>query len=281
MKSAFPSQGPSTLIVAYLLLLSSGCVANYTLRKDFAAEVSSSQPSGAELAVSIEPGLGFRDDYTASRNMVSLEDQVTVIQGTSPLLLTISNPSTGIITVDWDHSVFVDSSGNSYKLLYPNSGQLDPSVEAIKKPPTPVIAPRAKLVVPVLPEATGAWLQNRGFFLPRVVGEKKDLRVLLATAGGKQPHTEVALQVVCKSSSITRSPEPPFPGHGKRCLASLGCAEGTQCLDSMCVDPNLPPPERKKFRIRHEPCAADEECVFSNCSSATKTCGSAEPLARQ
>jgi hypothetical protein len=247
-----------------LSFLLAACAQQWTLRRNYTAAMMSRQDVGSELRVSVAPTMSYYDEFSAWRSAPGAPLSTSREEHCMPLVLTITNPTSSIVTIDWDHSVFVDSEGNSYKLLYPGSARLPPSVEAIKKPPTPVIAPNAQLVVPVLPEAPEPWAENRAFFLPRSPEAASNLRIVLATSGTARPHSEVRLRAEFRGTSVERGGSSKWPRHGDSCIPDLGCDAGQECSNGMCLQPGLAPPappQRNGVKKFGEACSDDSDCL--------------------
>jgi hypothetical protein len=272
----------AVLLIGGSFLLTA-CAHELILRRNYTATISSRQDSSSsELRVTVVPTVSYADEFIAVRQGASLLS-ASREEHCTPLVLTITNPTSNIVTLDWDHSVFVDSTGNSYKLLYPGSTRLPPTVEAIRKPPTPVIAPNAQLVVPVLPESPEPWSENRAFFLPRSQSEASTLRILLATSGTERAHSEVKLLVKLSDSSEQRDGS-AWPKHGDPCIPVLGCNAGQECRDGTCLQPGLAPPtppRRTGVKRLLESCADDADCLPGlECDLTFKLCKRAEKWPR-
>jgi hypothetical protein len=154
-----------------------------------------------------------------------------------PLRLKLTNRAPNIVTVDWDHSAIVDVQGKSYHLKLYDPDPQSNFLEAIKKPPAPVIAPSSHIEVRILPEPRYEG-QLPMFFLPPFAEEKGPIRVVLALSGGTVPHADCVMHATLVATREIRSTKPPWPIHGEPCLPSLGCAEGHECVRGKCFSPS-------------------------------------------
>ena len=191
-----------------------------------------------------------------------------------PLPVTISNNTDQIVTVDWEHSAFVDSTGSSYRVrVYPqgtDANVLDRGPQAIDKPPVPVLAPAAHIVAFVLPERGS--LQPPMFFFPPLDRDDAPLKLVVSITGTPLRHVECTIRGRLEGTETTRSAAPPWPQPGEECVPHLGCAEGLSCVAGACADPSKPPPVRVK-RGQAQICRTDEDCAEGlRCASDTTRC---------
>jgi hypothetical protein len=216
--------------VAGLVLV--GCSQKWVLRREYTATLAVEAAAGAELQFAVLRSVGYADVLTCEGAPGALSTTRTSEPGI--LALRITNPTRGIVTLDWDHTAFVDGSGQSYRLLLLNAPVLPANVEAVKKPNAPVLAPGAHVDVLVYPDPPS----DRLFFLPRGSGETTTFRIAFATAGSTTPHSEANLTATLVSAKERRSHGARWPRAGDGCLPLVGCDAGFQCntKSGRCVD---------------------------------------------
>jgi len=249
--------------LALLLILLCGCARNYWVRTLHTAQIDadSSQPSTVECSLAAPPygyTVGYEKTGSGGRKWSREADPA--------LQLRVTNRSEAIVTVDWDHSAIVLDK-LSYAVALFERPKNSPDIEAIKKPPVPVLAPNSSIAVLVLPEqprpsderfsegARGAIPPTS--FLPTSVKEVPPIRVVLALTGWSAPYVDCAFRARLVSTQITRSTENPWPANGEACIPDLGCAEGFRCVRNLCLAPGKQPPPRAKFG---EACLSDDDC---------------------
>jgi hypothetical protein len=249
--------------LAVLLIVLCGCARNYWVRTLYTAQIDadSSQPSTVECSLAAPPygyTVGYEKTASSGRKWSREENR--------HLQLRVTNRSEGIVTVDWDHSAIVLDK-LSYAVALFERPKNSPDIEAIKKPPVPVLAPNSSIAVLVLPEqqrpsderfsegARGAIPPTS--FLPTSVKEVPPIRVVLALTGWSAPYVDCAFKARLVSTQITRSTENPWPANGEGCIPDLGCAEGFRCVRNLCLAPGKQPPPRAKFGAA---CLSDDHC---------------------
>jgi hypothetical protein len=191
-------------------------------------------------------------------------------------LVQVSNSGEQIVTIDWEHSAFVDSVGSSYRVnLYPPESAryvtADQGPRTIDKPPVPVVPPGAHIDVFVMPER----LPPSMFFLPPHEKEGAPLRFVLSTTGSSSPRAECIIRARLIKTETARSTEYPWPRDRDECLPELGCAEGLLCKEGICVDPRRPVvrPAPPKLSGKGGRCEMTEDCEPGlRCNLAFKMC---------
>jgi hypothetical protein len=215
-----------------LFLIVTGCVQQLQLRTAYTAsvEITGDQPDD----IVITPGgeIRYADTRICAVQAGSQQTRAWQQYERPPVLpLRIRNTSSAIVTIDWDHSVFVDGTGSSYRLFTTDSDKTPVGVETVKKPPSPVIAPDAHLDVVVYPEPRD-WTKPI-FWAPLKRGESRDFRIVLATADTSRPVTEAAFRAVLLQAQENREPSGGalWPKEGATCLPLVGCASGFDCTE--------------------------------------------------
>jgi len=251
------------MVIAVLLAGLGGCTRNWAVRTTYTSKIEAdfSQRSTVECGLDSAPYsniVGYTQS-TSGGGKWTKEEWL-------PLKLTLANRTGEIVTVDWDHSAIV--LGNvSYAIELYEQPKNSPDVEAVKKPPVPVLAPNSFIAVLVLPEmprpsagklpepVTEAVPPNR--FLPTSAEQQSTLRVVLALTGWSAPYVDCAFRARLVNTLVSRSTADRWPGPGESCVPEFQwCAEGLSCLRDRCVDPTKEP-TGKKFG---ESCVSGDEC---------------------
>lgn len=219
--------------VIVVVVGASGCSQSWILRREYTTSLSAEPGPGSELSFSpLFPAIKYADLLTCEGPPGSLKTSRDTEPSALPLRIT--NPTAEIVTLDWDHTAFVDGSGQSYRLMLLNAPRLPANVEAIKKPNAPVLAPGAHVDVLVYPEPP----DDRLFFLPRMPEAKTTFRIAFATVGSAKSHSEARLTATLTATKEMRSREFPWPRAGEECLPLLGCDAGLSCGKAgRCVAP--------------------------------------------
>src|SRR5512140_3622080 len=127
-----------------------GCVRDWFVRTDYSAKIEADAQQNGTMECGLEAKpygktVGYRKTNGSFEKWT--EDH------SLPLRLTLTNHSANIVTVDWDHSAIVLGK-LSYSVALFEQPKNSRDVEAIKKPPVPVLAPNSSIEVFVLPEET-------------------------------------------------------------------------------------------------------------------------------
>jgi len=266
-----------------------GCIpGRWSVRTEHASRLEARASASQDLSFSVGPSLTYSETITVVESASAPGTFSSErFDSAMPIFVRLTNRTQNIITIDWDHTAFVDERGTSYKVLLPGEQQLPLNVLAVNKPPAPVIAPGSHIEVLVYPAWQGS---DRIFFLPREKGAQTTFRVVFATVGGTAPHSELTVAVMNEKLVRYRSRETPWPVKGERCLPTLGCADGFACSRGRCEsnknvvgrDPNekcgVRSPADEIKRVVEPfggPCRFDNDCLATlQCVSGR--CGTCE-----
>jgi hypothetical protein len=247
-------------VVAMFVL--GGCRGAWALRTTHTLAITV-EPSSQLVKCAVPPRLTYGSSRRLFRS-AGTYSPITVEEHPRALPVTISNGTDEVVTIDWEHSAFVDSRGNSYRVrLYRAEGAStlsDTGPRSIDKPPVPVIAPGAHVQAFVLPEQDES--QPFMFFAPPSSSDGAPLKLVVSVAGPAFRHAECVIRSRLEQTTVTRSTQSRWPQHGQTCLPDFGCADGLLCASGICNDPRKPPsPPRTSGKRAGEKCEIAEDCA--------------------